>query len=89
MIDLEIIGWLSGAMLAVCGVPQAIKIVRTKNTESLSMLFLVLWFVGEVFGIVYVLPKTYNPLIFNYGFNTLLSGFMLFYKVKNDIINKS
>ena len=86
---LELIGWISGAMLAICGIPQAIKIIKTNDTSSLSMMFLVLWFLGEVFGIIYVLPKEHSPLIFNYGFNTLLSGFMLFYKIKNDIINKS
>jgi len=87
---IEWIGWLGGILFAICALPQAIHIYRTKDTSSLSWIFLGTWFWGEVLCLTYVIVTNYNvgtwqiPLIFNYVFNLLTLIFIIGMKVKYD-----
>lgn len=76
---IEIIGWISATLLALCGIPQVYKSFTERKTVGVSQLFLWLWFGGEVFGLVYVLYNQDLPLVFNYGMNTLFTGIILYY----------
>jgi len=44
----EIIGWIGNILFAICGIPQVIKTFRSKSAKDLSLLFLWLWFSGEL-----------------------------------------
>ncbi|NDB12461.1 MAG: hypothetical protein EBX54_11200, partial [Betaproteobacteria bacterium] len=54
---LDLLGWLGGLMLAFSAVPQALESYRCKNSNGLTWPFLMMWFWGEVFMIVYIVPK--------------------------------
>jgi len=72
------IGWLSTVCLTLCGVPQVIKILRTKNTLGVSMLFAVLWAIGEFLGLIYVIAEAPRwPLVCNYIFSRGLASFLV------------
>ena len=86
----ETIGWIGGVCLIMCGIPQLIKTYRTKSASDLSWMFLWLWFLGEVFSLVYVFENNIRghewqlPLIANYLFNILVLVFLIFGKMKFD-----
>jgi len=79
---MEIIGWIGGILLAFCGLPQAIESYRTKSSNGLTWGLLLMWFWGEVFTIIYVIPKWHWPLIFNYTANIVFLAVILYYKIR-------
>jgi uncharacterized protein with PQ loop repeat len=79
---MEYIGWIGSILLAFCGLPQAIESYRTKNSDGLTWGFLIMWGVGEIFTIIYILPKWHWPLIFNYTANLVFISVILYYKLK-------
>ena len=81
---METIGYLGGLLLAICGIPEVIRTVKD-GCCHLGWAFLLLWFFGEVFMEIYAFGLRDYPLIFNYTFNLVLVGIMLFYKIKNKI----
>jgi uncharacterized protein with PQ loop repeat len=79
---METIGWIGSILLAFCGLPQAIESYKTKNSDGLTWGFLIMWGVGEIFTIIYILPKWHWPLIFNYTANLIFISVILYYKIK-------
>jgi uncharacterized protein with PQ loop repeat len=79
---MEYIGWIGSILLAFCGLPQAIESYKTKNSDGLTWGFLIMWGVGEIFTIIYILPKWHWPLIFNYTANLIFISVILYYKIK-------
>lgn len=79
---MEVIGYIGGILLAVCGVPELIRTVKNKVC-NLGWGFILLWFFGELFMFWYILDKPFDgPLFFNYLLNLLMVGIMLYYKVR-------
>ena len=78
---LDLLGWLGGLMLAFSAVPQALESYRCKNSNGLTWPFLMMWFWGEVFMIVYIVPKGDIILIANYAINLFLVAIILRYKI--------
>jgi uncharacterized protein with PQ loop repeat len=79
---LDNIGWIGSIMLAFCGLPQAIESYKTKSSEGLTWGFLFMWFIGEIFTIIYVFPKMDLPLLFNYSANLVFLSIIIYYKIK-------
>lgn len=79
---MEYIGWIGSILLAFCGLPQAIESYKTKNSDGLTWGFLIMWGVGELFTIVYIIPKWHWPLIFNYTANIIFISIIVYYKLK-------
>ena len=82
----ETIGWIGNILFAICAIPQVIKTFQTKRTEDLSVLFLWLWFFGELLTFIYIVvgdleSKTVHlPLYFNYLINIVLASFLVYAK---------
>ena len=84
---LTALGWLSAGCLALCAAPQCIKSLRTKQARDLSWAFLLLWFIGEVAGLIYLLPQLLTnyqvtPIVVNYALNCVFVGLILAVKAK-------
>jgi uncharacterized protein with PQ loop repeat len=79
---MEYIGWIGSILLAFCGLPQAIESYKTKNSDGLTWSFLIMWGAGELFTIVYIIPKWHWPLIFNYTANIIFISVIVYYKLK-------
>lgn len=79
---MQLVGWLSGILLALCGLPLAYQAWRDGHSRSISNSFLVLWFLGEVFALIYVVSKSDYPLIFNYLWNIIFLVVVIRYKLK-------
>lgn len=80
--SMEDVGYTSTILLALCSLPLFIKTIRDGHCRGISALFLWMWFLGEVFGIIYVLPLGKMPLILNYAVNTVLTLVILIYKIR-------
>jgi uncharacterized protein with PQ loop repeat len=78
---MEIIGWIGSILLAFCGLPQAIESYRTKSSDGLTWGLLLMWFWGEIFTIIYIIPKWHWPLIFNYTANIIFLVIIIYYKL--------
>ena len=82
----EFIGWVGGAMLSLCAVPQVYRTWRTKSAGDLSWGFLLLWFFGEILTFAYIIISdvmnglTHYPLYLNYFFNTTLVIYLIYAK---------
>lgn len=71
-------GWLGSFFLIVCGLPQLIKTIKSKKVKDISFLFIMAWFLGEAFSLIFVLSKAPEwPLIANYTWNLLITGVLL------------
>jgi uncharacterized protein with PQ loop repeat len=80
---IENIGWIGSILLAFCGLPQAIESYKTKSSEGLTWGFISMWFIGEIFTIIYVFPKMDYILLFNYTANVLFLSVIIYYKIKS------
>lgn len=78
---METIGWLGSILLAFCGLPQAIESYKTKSSDGLTWGFIAMWFIGELFTFVYILPKMDLPLMFNYTANIIFLSVIIYYKL--------
>lgn len=90
-------GWVGSILFAICAIPQAYKSYCDKHSNGLSILFLLIWFIGEVLTLIYViLLESINllPLIFNYGCNLFCLLIIMYYRFfpnifTNDIMDES
>ncbi|CAN1540437.1 COG4095 Uncharacterized conserved protein [Rhabdaerophilaceae bacterium] len=65
---IEVIGSLAAAITTLCWVPQAIKVIRTRNTAAISLIMYVMLATGIALWLVYGLLIWSVPLI---GANTV------------------
>jgi len=77
--DMVTIGWIGGALLAFCAIPEAYNSWKRGRNDS-SWFFLLSWFFGEIFTLIYVMDQGDLPLIVNYSSNILFIGIILKYK---------
>jgi uncharacterized protein with PQ loop repeat len=75
------LGWVGSICFSICAVPQAYSSIKQGHSNGISWLFLILWFIGEVCTIIYVLPKLDYPLLLNYTGNMLCLLVMIRYKL--------
>ncbi|TKG90679.1 PQ-loop repeat-containing protein [Puteibacter caeruleilacunae] len=84
----ETFGWIGSILFAICGLPQVIKTWRTKKTDDLSLMFIWMWLLGEVFTLMYiayndVMANQYHvPLYVNYFGNLLMAFYLLYAKYR-------
>lgn len=78
LLIIEIFGWLGGFFLAICALPQLIKTVKTRDFRGLSISYILIWFFGEIFTLLYIFTISFRwPLLFNHGINFFISGIIL------------
>jgi|APGre2960657468_1045069.scaffolds.fasta_scaffold103533_2 uncharacterized protein with PQ loop repeat len=78
---LEYSGWIGSFLFALCGLPQAIQSYTDKHSDGLNWLFIIAWFFGEIFTLVYIIPKGDIPLIVNYSVNLVFVLVIAYYKL--------
>jgi len=71
MIDLITIGYVGSILLAVCGAPQAYMSYKQGHSDGISILFLLMWSLGEILTLIYIIPKIDIPLLLNYTSNII------------------
>lgn len=76
----ELIGWMGGILLAICAIPQAFLSYKQGHSKGIAIGMLVTWLLGEIFTLVYVIPKLDWPLIVNYTANIFCIGVICWYR---------
>lgn len=66
--SIELIGALAAIITTLCWVPQALKVIRTRDTRSLSLIMYIMLSIGIGLWLVYGLAIGSWPLI---GANTV------------------
>lgn len=81
MVDL--IGWLGSVLLAVCGLPQALKSIREGHSRGVSPTFLMFWLGGELCYLYSTAAKfgLVSWLVFNYVGNIVFVLVILYFAV--------
>ena len=77
---MKTVGWLSAILLATCGIPELVKALNGNKIEA-GWELLIMWFLGEFFGLIYTFPLNKIPLRFNYMFNTIVVGLLIYFKM--------
>ena len=78
----DTIGFLAGALTTLAFLPQVIKVLRTRNTRSLSLLMYTLFSLGVFFWLVYGLLIRSTPIIFYNAVTFVLSVVLLLAKIR-------
>jgi uncharacterized protein with PQ loop repeat len=78
---INILGYIGGILLGLCGLPETWRTIKDKRCH-IGWGFLLMWYFGEIFMLIYTLKLNDIALIGNYGFNILLISIMLYFKIR-------
>jgi MtN3 and saliva related transmembrane protein len=81
-IGVEYIGSLAAACTTLCWVPQAVKIIREKQTQGISLITQAAFTVGLALWLIYGLFLTNWPLILANAVTLMFSFVILILKVR-------
>lgn len=77
----QTLGIAAAVLTTAANVPQAIKIIRTRSTESISTLTYILLFTGLVLWLVYGIIRSDLPIILANAVSAALAGIILVLKI--------
>lgn len=77
---MSIIAWLSSILLASCGIPELYKTIK-QGKCGIGYGMLITWYLGEIFGLIYVIYLGNYPLTANYLLNTCIITILWYYKL--------
>ena len=84
----DIIGICAGLMLAISNIPQLIKIIKTHDTKSISLIMYIIYITGIILWLVYgIVLKSLSVIIAN-GLGLCTAFPVLTFKLINVIKNK-
>jgi len=83
----EIVGYIAAILSVICFIPQAIKIIVTKDTNALSFWMYFLFLLSVIFWLIYGLMLNSFPIILKNIFVIIFVGIILGLKIK-DLMRK-
>lgn len=85
METINIIGFFSAFCTTVSFAPQVIKVVRTGDTTSLSLMMYVIFTIGVAGWLVYGLMRNDPAMIVANTITLVLASIILGMKIRNDV----
>ena len=79
---LELIGLVAAFLTTASFLPQAVKVIRTKDTRSISLRMYLMFILGVALWFYYGWEKESISMILGNGITLILAGVILFYKLK-------
>jgi len=76
--ELSIFGYIAAFCTAISFLPQAIKTIKTKDTNGLSLLTYLFLFFGSLSWFIYGIVLTDVPLVSTNFLTTIFTGIILF-----------
>ncbi|MGB0864817.1 MAG: SemiSWEET transporter [Saprospiraceae bacterium] len=76
------LGNLAAVLTSLSFLPQAIQVIKTKDTKSISLPMYLMFVIGIALWLVYGLLKNDLPLILANIITLIFSSIILFYKIK-------
>lgn len=83
MVDIELIGFLGGAIVAVSLLPQVFKSWKTKSTKDISLPWTIIYFSGLLLWVAYGIGIASAPITLMMSVEALLAGSPLFLKLRH------
>ena len=83
----ELVGFVAAILTTVSFYPQAFKIIKTKDTQSISLLMYSIINLGIALWLVYGILQHDKPIIYANAFTLVASLTILFLKL-NDIFKQ-
>ena len=80
---IQYLGFIAAFLTTFAFAPQALKTIRTKNTESISLPMYLILTVGIACWLIYGICKDDAPIILANAITLLLSGTILVLKIKH------
>ncbi len=77
----EVFGYFAAAATTVSFVPQAIKVIKTGDTKSISLWMYVLFSTGVLLWLIYGIMLSATPVILANAITLLLAAIILGYKL--------
>jgi Uncharacterized conserved protein len=84
----EMVGFAAAVLTTVSFYPQAFKIIKTKDTQSISLAMYSIINLGIALWLVYGILKGDKPIIYANAFTLVASLTILLLKLKNTIKRK-
>jgi uncharacterized protein with PQ loop repeat len=78
---MDLLGYIGSICLAICSVPQAYMSYKQGHSRGISVGFLFLWTAGEIFTLLYIIPKADIPLLINYLSNLIFLSIIWKYRI--------
>ncbi len=76
------VGLAAAFCTTVSFVPQALKIIRTKNTKSISLSMYILFVLGVTLWFIYGIAVNDLPVMIANGVTLIFAGSILYFKLK-------
>ena len=78
---IEILGLAAAAFTTISNIPQALKIIRTKETKDISAMTYLALFIGLTIWVAYGILKNDLPIILANSISATICGIVLFLKL--------
>lgn len=86
MTSLEIVGFVAAFCTTVSFVPQAVKVIRSRNTEALSLLMYAIFTIGVALWLLYGVLLKDTAIVLANAVTLCLALCILCVKIWNDIV---
>jgi MtN3 and saliva related transmembrane protein len=84
----EIIGYIAATATTASFIPQALKVITTRDTRSISLWMYLLFTIGVAFWLVYGFQMRAIPIILANIVTVSLAGIILLYKIREKPANQ-
>jgi len=88
MTYIDVLGWIAAALTTIATVPQAYEVIKTKNTQGISLLMYILFVIGVVFWLTYGILRQDAAIIAANALTLLFASITLALKSYNVITKK-
>ncbi len=85
--EIEILGFVAAFFTTVSFVPQAIKVIKTRDTHSLSLAMYSIFTVGVALWLVYGVYRNDIAIVLANAITLSLALTILVTKVRNDVLH--
>ena len=82
MVNIEIIGYLAGIIVAMSLLPQIIKAWKTKSTKDISIVWTAIYMVGLSLWITYGIGSSSYPLILTISIELAMASSLCILKLR-------
>mgnify|MGYP001385278244 FL=1 len=82
---IEIIGYCAAFLTTLSFVPQALQVIKTKDTQSISLHMYIIFTAGVVLWLYYGISIQNLPMIIANSITIVLASIILFYKLKANL----
>jgi MtN3 and saliva related transmembrane protein len=86
---IKVLGLVAAFCTTIAFLPQAIKIIRTKDTSSISTAMYSLFTVGTLMWLLYGIYSHNIPVVLANGVTFVIATIILFYKLRQKRTAKS